>query len=73
MIFLIDTIYWEQRAEQLPCVLWVLILLRILSEALFIFFFISPELIGGVYWLGLRVNVLVLQFDTNVDELNLLV
>jgi len=59
----VDTIYREERTEQLPCVLWVLILLRILSEALFIFFSISPELIRGFYWLGPRVNLPGLHHD----------
>lgn len=40
----------------------VSILIRILSEALFLFFLISPEPIRGFYSLGPRVNLPVLQF-----------
>jgi len=39
----------------------MLILLRIMSEAVFILFFISPELIRGFYWSGPRVTLPVLQ------------
>ena len=59
--FGVNSIYQDQRLEKSPPVLWVLILICILSEALFIFFFISPEYIGGFYWFQPRVNLLVLQ------------
>jgi len=57
----VHTIYRDQRFEQSPCVLGVFILIQILSQALFIFFFISLEFIRGFYWLGPRVNLPVLQ------------
>ena len=45
---------------------WVLIPIRILSEALFIFF-ISPEFIRGFYWLRPRVNFPVLHSKCNSE------
>ena len=40
---------------------WGVILIRILSEALIILLFISLEVTKSFYWLGLRVNLPVLQ------------
>jgi len=42
---LVNTVYWNQRSEQLPRVLGVLTLIHIQSEALCIIFVISPEFI----------------------------
>jgi len=62
--------YYLSEAENGTVTLlpWVVILIRILSEAVFIFFFISPELIRGFYWLGLRVNLPVLQTGCNLSS-----
>jgi len=65
---LVDTIHRDQRLEQSLRVVWVLILICIPSEALFIiFFFISLEFIRGFHWLGPRVNLPVLHTCTCFD------
>jgi hypothetical protein len=47
---------------------WVVILLRILSEALIILLFTSPEVIRGFYRLELRVDLPVLHGDDGYGD-----
>jgi len=49
---------------------WVVILIHILSEALIILIFTSPEVIRGFYWLGLTVDLPVLHYKVNTIPLH---